>query len=687
MSLKELSLQPEYRSDGANLITDFYTPCLKNATQYWRSVGYFTSNSLERNMRGLTAFIRRKGKIRLVTSCRLMTDDIEAIQQGYDIKEQGDSISLGLKFEDVRYNRLALLTWLIALGHLDIKIAYPSYTDTFKAYAMYHEKTGVFLDDTGNAVAFIGSQNETVGGLLGNFESFDVYWSWSESQNRVETKIDNFKRLWNNGTEGLKIVDFRTAAANDILVRQTVYETGSDSQPPNIPEISERAADYLPNELALREYQWEAIDAWFENDCRGLWEMATGTGKTITALSALAKLKDKEGRLFVIIVCPYQHLVDQWAQVAVQFNLDPILAYKSSAVWVEKLNTAMMFYSWKHCDTVCVITTQKTFIADTMQKMISKLKHRAVLVVDEAHHSGSEQSRKRLTDQFYYRLGLSATPDRSFDDEGTEALKAYFGGTVYEFSLKEAIEQEYLCPYYYYPHLVELSEEEMEEYESLTERIARLYHSIKSDVPNEHLKHLLIQRAKLLNNAEAKLPMLTEMLTGKTDSLHHALFYCAPGQIDSVMSVLKDLDLRIAKFTAEESTDERIRLLDMFASGHLQALVAMKCLDEGVDVPSTRTAYILASSSNPKEFIQRRGRILRKAAGKEHAEIHDLIAVPPATYQEFPGDSFATERKIVEKELKRFNEFAGIARNKYEALVEMKEFASIYNLLGLLGEF
>ena len=689
MSLKELSLQYEYRSDGANLVRDFYTPCLRNATRYWRAVGYFTSGALALNASGLATFIRHGGQMRLVTGPKLMTDDIEAIQRGYDARgvetKQIPAPSLALGFEEVTGDRLTLLTWLIAHRHLDIKIAYPSDARANHPQAIYHEKAGVFLDDMDSAVAFVGSQNETVGGLLSNFESFDVHCSWDSAQQRVQQKIDNFTRLWDNKTDKLEVVDFPTAVARELLIYQHVYPIPAAQPSLDAPEIAEKTAVYLPNGLALRAYQSEAIDAWFENGCRGLWEMATGTGKTITALSALANLREEKDHLFILIACPYQHLVDQWYEVATQFGFEPIRAYKSSANWVNQVNDALVLHNWRIAKIACVITTHTTFIGDNMQTLLSDMKNSAVLVADEVHHLGAERGRRRLTEVFDCRLGLSATPNRWFDDGGTAALKTYFGETVYEFSLDKAIEGGYLCPYYYHPHLVELTDEEFEEYEQLTERISRLYHQVDLNEPNEALERLLIKRATLLNRAENKLTKLVELLEDKTDSLHHTLFYCAPGRIDPVIDLLTNLGLRIAKFTAEESIGERQEILEMFASGHLQALVAMKCLDEGVDVPSTQTAYILASSSNPKEFIQRRGRILRRFPDKKHAEIHDLIAVPPLAYQQYPSDTFSAERKILERELKRFNEFAGTALNKFRACGKIWELAKNYNLLGVLG--
>ena len=593
----------------------------------FRAVAYFTSNGLQQNVRGLPAFIQNGGQINLVTGPKLMTDDIEAIKNGYEARTDKLNSFLNCGFDGVSTDRLMLITWLIANEYLDIKIALPSDLDTSYPRGVYHEKIGVFIDDDNYAIAFSGSSNETVGGLLNNFESIDVHWSWDDEKGRVQQKIDNFQRLWDNNTDRLEIMDFLSAFSDEHLIHQPVYETEEDTT--ETPTVIENTTSYLPNDIELRDYQVEAIDAWFQNDCRGIWEMATGTGKTITALSALAKLREEKKRLFVLIVCPYQHLVDQWYKEVLRFGFEPILAYKNSKKWVSDWGDIVAQFNWGNTNEVCIITTYRTYIDKKMQILLSGLKSAiSVFVADEAHHLGAEQCRSKLQDFFDSRLGLSATPNRWFDQAGTDALKGFFGETVYEYPLDRAIEEGYLCEYYYYPHLVDLTEDEYEEYEHLTEKIGKIYHKIEHDQTDKALEHLLIRRARLLNNAENKMSILYELLENKVDSLHHTLFYCAPGRINPVLELLRNLDLRIAKFTAEESSDKRTELLEMFAAGHLQALVAMKCLDEGVDVPSTQTAYILASSSNPKEFIQRRGRILRKYQGKEYAEIHDLIAVP-----------------------------------------------------------
>ena len=681
MSLKVLSFQHEYRSDKTNLIDDFYTPCLKNATKYCRAVAYFTSNGLQLNVDGLSSFIQNGGQMNLVTGPKLMEDDIEAIRQGYKLREDKIDDVLNCDFEEVWQNRLLLLTWLIAHRNLDIKIACPSDLNSSYQQAIYHEKTGVFLDDNNNAVAFSGSSNETVGGLLNNFESIDVHWSWSDAQERVQQKINNFHRLWDNKTDRLKVVDFQEAFSDDLLIRQTVYEIEGDSTDES-QEIDESSATYLPDGVKLRDYQVEAIEAWFNNDCKGIWEMATGTGKTITALSALARLREEKKRLFVLIVCPYQHLVDQWNKVAILYGFRPILAYKSSKKWTAQWADGLSLYNWFVENNMCVITTHSTFGRTMMQNLLSIPKiANSVLVGDEVHHFGAQHSRDKLSEVFDYRLGLSATPNRWFDVVGTEAIKSYFGNTIYEFSLNEAIKNGYLSQYYYYPHLVELTDTEFEKYEVISKKISKLHFSVDQDQKNKVLEQLMIKRARLLNRAENKLSILRELILNQVDTIHHSLFYCAHGGIEPVFTLLEELGLRIAKFTAEVPTDERRVLLDRFASGDLQALVAMKCLDEGVDVPSTQTAYILASSSNPKEFIQRRGRILRQYSGKKFAEIHDLITIPPLKYRQFSNSTFDTERKIIERELSRFAEFSKSALNEFSARDKIWKIAKEYNLI------
>ena len=704
MSLQKLDLHCEYRSDQTNTVTDFYVPCLSVSAEYWRAVGYFTSQGLALAAKGLAAFIQNGGKMRLVASPVLTEDDVLAIQQGYtareEVVEKAIIRELDDDFTEIVKHRLNCLAWLIAEERLDIKIASPSELNLHNLGAIYHEKIGIFMDSEGNTVAFTGSQNETLRGLVANFESIDVYWAWDDPHKRVQRKIDNFQRLWNNLTPRLNVLDFPVAAKQKLLAYKSTSlpylapEALTDELSTNEPDSAyshRRKVIDLPNDLKLRDYQRDAINAWFENECRGFLEMATGSGKTITALSALVRLAKERKRLFILIACPFKHLVEQWAKEANRFGFQSILAYQTQRTWVDQLNEALIDFNFGSLKFVCTITTHDTFISDAMQRMLTRLQGDAVLVADEVHHLGASKSRENLPNLFNQRLGLSATPNRWFDPEGTAALRAYFGETIYEFPLDRAIETRCLCPYSYHPHLVELTEEELDRYEKLTVKIGKLFARTDDDGErNKILEALLRQRADILNRAENKLPMLKQLVVdqAKSEPLHHSLFYCAPEQIDDVIPILgREVGLRVHRFTAEESTEERLSLLERFASRDLQGLVAMKCLDEGVDVPGTQSAFILASSSNPREFIQRRGRILRNAPGKSEAKIYDLIAVPSLDTNAIKSSPlFETERKILRRELRRFHEFSRTAKNQHRAVSEVWQLAKTYNLMSVLGD-
>jgi superfamily II DNA or RNA helicase len=405
--------------------------------------------------------------------------------------------------------------------------------------------------------------------------------------------------------------------------------------------------------------------------------MATGTGKTITALGAAVRLLEREGRLALVIAVPYQHLVSQWQNEAGAFGFRSILAYQSKKRWLDPLSREIITFNGGYRPVVCIITTHSTFISEDFQASLSRILSPALLIADEAHHLGAQRSRQSYPHHFDFRLALSATPDRWFDDAGTMALRTYFGKTVFEFPLAQAIGVN-LTPYYYYPHLVELTEDELDQYQQLSLKIARLFGGNDPEIQDAY-ERLLIKRARLLNEAVNKLSVLSKLLEQQSNKVSHALFYCAPGQIDAVMRLLGwEKGLLVHRFTAQEPNAERQQLLRRFASGQLHGLVAMKCLDEGVDVPSTRTAYFLASSGNPREFIQRRGRILRRFEGKECAIIHDLIAMPPVKGRS--SQTYKAERTIMRRELARFHEFASMARNKHEAVNVIWELASHYQL-------
>lgn len=688
MSLKKIELAKVFiTSSTENLAENFYEPALSLSIRYDRGVGFFSSGWLRMVSHGLVQFAANGGRARLITSPVLAPRDWEALQQG-DAARNDPTLLAGISkniddlAEALETETLSALAWMVADQILTFKLAVPQRQ---LQGGDFHDKIGIFTDQEGNKLAFNGSPNESIKGFI-NSESITIFTTWrsTEIAEYVAGIASYFEALWHNENPNIRLFDLPEAAREKILQlreyqrpypepdwvkQQRINEGPSTFYQPTRPRI--------PPQITLRLYQEKAIDAWFAHHCRGLFEMATGTGKTITALAASARLYEQKNRLAVIIAVPYQHLVDQWHEEAAIFGYKPILAYQSKNNWLDQLNHDIVDFNGGYRFCISVITTHDTFISTDFQASIARLQGDVLLIADEAHHLGAEQSRQNYPHHIPYRLALSATPDRWFDDEGSAALRAYFGETVFSFTLEQAIGVS-LTPYYYYPHLVSLSDDEMAQYEGLSLKIARLIHQEDGE-KQAVLKMLLIKRANLLNTAVNKLTRLSKLID-QEQYLEHALFYCAPGQIDEVMQLVGwEKGILINQFTAEEKPKERQQLLADFANGNLQALAAMKCLDEGVDVPSTRIAYFLASSSNPREFIQRRGRILRKSPGKEHSIIHDLIAVPPVTFDK-ESSAFSTERSIVRRELQRFKEFANPALNKHQALDVIWDLAGFYGL-------
>lgn len=682
----ELDLQKTLDTSTADIIEDFFVPVLARATRYDRGVGFFSSGWLRVTARGMVKFAAQGGRARWVTSPILSEADWEALQAGEAAR--ADPIlraTLSRNIDDLAQmlenETLSALAWMVADEILTFKLALPQ---NKLEGGDFHDKFGVFTDTAGNQLSFNGSYNESIQGTR-NYESIKIFCSWEAPfAPLVQADIQRFERLWANQDPNVRVFDLPEAAREQILQLRTGERPYPEPVWVKLRRLRETNLEYkparpkLPKNLTLRDYQLEAIADWFANDCKGLLEMATGTGKTITALAASAKLYDRETRLAVIIAVPYQHLVDQWAEEARAFGYRAILAYQSKSSWLDKLNHMILEFNGGYRNFISVVTTHTTFISPEFQGSIARLVGPSLIIADEAHHLGAERSRHSYPPHIPYRLALSATPDRWFDDAGTKALRGYFGETVFSFPLEQAIGVS-LTPYYYYPHLVPLTDEELETYEELSAKIAKLL-GREDEAGQEALKLLLIKRANLLNTAENKLDVLSD-LVDEQSRVEHSLFYCAPQQIDEVLQLLGwEKGLLVHRFTAEENASERQRLLTDFAEGNLDALVAMKCLDEGVDVPSTRTAFFLASSSNPREFVQRRGRILRKAPNKEFSIIYDLIAVPP-TSSAVSTASFRAERSIMQRELQRFKEFAYAALNKHQALDVIWDIASHYGLM------
>ncbi len=447
----------------------------------------------------------------------------------------------------------------------------------------------------------------------------------------------------------------------------------------------------LPPRLKLRSYQRQAIQNWFANQGRGTLKMATGSGKTITALAIATELYHKIQLQGLLVVCPYRHLVTQWGREAEKFGLTPILAFENVHTWQQQLSRSLYQIHSGHHPFLTVITTNATLMAESLQSQLPYFPEKTFIIGDEAHNLGSPRLEDSLPRNIGLRLALSATPERYFDETGTDSILDYFGSILQpELTLAEAIRQKALVRYLYYPILVELTEAESRAYVRLTTRIGWALSNAENIKQNEFVTTLLIQRARLVAAARNKLAALRQLMEPRLQT-SHTLFYCgestvemeddqARRQLEATVELLgAKLGYRVNTYTAQTPLVERERLRKQFEIGALQGLVAIRCLDEGIDIPAIQNAVILASSRNPRQFIQRRGRILRPHPGKDRATLFDMIVLPP----DLERDTLAVERNLLRKELKRFLEFAALADNAGEARIKLLELQKRYGLLDL----
>jgi len=692
MSFRELDIQPCYDSGRDDVLNEFYLPVLGESTEYVRLAGYFSSTAFAVAARGIAGLLENDGRMKLIAGAVLRKKDVDAISDGLEkpseviervAMEDFDSI----EDEFVR-NHVRALGWMIAKGKLEIRVAVvkdrdgsPLDATSVLRSGIFHQKIGIFTDAEGQMISFSGSVNETARAWIENVEEFKVFRSWIDGEyEHFCSDYEMFNRYWNGETDRVEILEIPDA------VRKHLIQMAPDNLDMLDLDWKPQKKTYqVPSWVKPIDYQDEAVDKWFSNGMRGMLEMATGTGKTIVALKAVCKYLQEEPRGVIIVACPQTHLVTQWKNISSEFNFNPILCYKSRKSWEDKLNDMIIDYNHGFRDLIFIITTHTTFSLDPMQNAIECIKgSRIVLVADEVHHLGASKSRQSLPESITARMGLSATPDRVYDLEGTSVLRNYFGGTVFEYPLKKAIENGYLCRYRYFPHVIELDEDELDEYLQLTKKIGRRSAMLKdkSADDDDTLNNLFRKRTDVINKANGKIDKIRELITIDRD-MHNTLFYCAPGQLEPVLKILGESGLRVHRFTHETPESERGRLLLDFDKGKIQALVAMRCLDEGVDVPGTQTAYFIASTSNPVQFIQRRGRILRTAKGKSEAILHDLIVVP---YLDDPknnlsAEEFNIERRILKRELARFKEFVDAAENYFEANEKILDVATAYNIL------
>jgi superfamily II DNA or RNA helicase len=700
MGLRDLPLKNAYDSDIDNILVDFYAPALAVSTQYDRLSGFFSSTSLAAAAKGISGLIRNGGYIRLVTGATFQEEDIIAIRSAIDTPERVLEQSMLREFDNLEdeftRDHVRALGWMVAKGKLKIKIALvldytgvPLESREASRQGIFHQKVGILEDIDGNKISFSGSDNESARGWHSNIEEFKVFRSWVAAENEYfEADLSKFKKFWLGNARRTRILDIPKAIEERLIkiAPNSIEELDLDKWIRRSEPVSG---------VQLREYQKKAVQRWFENGKNGIFEMATGSGKTITALCCLDQLSVEENRLITVISSPYIHLGEQWLREANKIGVQgrKVIADSSQSRWKDTLVDSILDIENRVNEKLLVFTTHSTFSSSDFISIIEDCKKKTphqkiLLIVDEVHGIGAPQRRRGLINEYDFRLGLSATPKRWFDFEGTDKIFDYFGNVVFEFSLKDAIDAGYLTPYVYKPHFTSLTQAELESYETETRKISKAYYRTKDENEKDEIYTLLcIKRQKIIRNATNKLVVFRKLLD-EMPGVKYCLVYSSPQQIRSVQDILNEKNVIQHKFTEDEGTraddrfgglSERDFLIKQFSSGVYHALVSMKCLDEGVDVPPARIAIMLDNSGNPREYIQRRGRVLRKYPGKERAIIHDII-VEPTIRSSMPKELGELERKIISKELERYRDFAKTAQNSEECLKIMENVESIYGV-------
>lgn len=656
-SLSYLGLHAHYRTGERDPVQCFYEPSLQASVKYSRAVGYFRSTIFTIIGDSFVAFARRGGYARLICSPSITEEDALAISDGYRTRSEVIERSIEQDLSDL-FSRKDLATstevlaTLIKFGALDIRLAIRS-----EGSGIYHEKLGVFEDETGSKVSFLGSANETWSAwhAQGNHESIEVFRDWvGESEaDRVASHLSHFERLWAGRAPGVDTVEFPEAQKQRLI--QAAAASIENLQP-----ITQSVKITRPRRQLL-PHQKEAIENWIKAGKRGIFEHATGSGKTFTAISALKDhLSNGEP---AIVVVPSQLLLEQW-RLELEEEIDDVtllLAGAGHSRWRRSGNLNAQSRPGLGMNRV-VLATMQTAATDDFMNAVCQGDH-LLMVADEVHQMGSSYNSRALEIQSGASMGLSATPERYGDPDGTSRIFRRFGEVVQpRITLQDAIKAGRLVEYEYHPHPINLNEEEAARWRKLTTQISFEIGRSKDEdgvrgALSEKARMLLIARSRIAKKARVKPGLAASVVADTFEEGQHWLVYCEDSdQLSETLSQMSARGLRPIEYHTSMEGD-REAALDWFKKfGGI--LVSIKCLDEGIDIPAVSHAFILASSQNPRQFIQRRGRVLRKGGDKMIAVIHDAIVVPVDAEDE------PDQLSLLKSELVRALEFSDFALNR-----------------------
>ena len=681
MALRDIHFKSYYNKTDVDIAKEFYLPCMSASTRYDRATGYFGSTVYLLSWSCLKEFINNGGTIRIICSPYLAKPDQEAIDEGLLAKSCSEQKEeLFNEFREI-FGKSEIgapervLACLIALGHLEIKVA----VGKKDVNRLFHDKVGVFYDET-DAVAFRGSINETFKGISddGNFESFDAFTSWGDGNDieRLEGIQRDFEQIWNNQNAQIQTYDL-PESIKEIVISHAKKESrwieALDEVTATIDKSKLWSADKRPGGKKPRKHQLKALEEWDKRGRRGIFEHATGSGKTFTAMCAIRK--ELEIGHPILILVPSVGLLDQWhdelSKMYKDINVRYLLCGGGNSSWREgsmlKTFTRPGLPQQMRV-TIAVMGTASS--EDFLSRIV--VSQELMVVADEVHRMGSPGNRKFFNITAGARLGLSATPKRYGDPEGTAAILEFFGGLIPPpYTLKNAIDDEVLCKYFYHPSVVSLTGDEQKDWDELSNKISIEYARAAttsgdlSAIDNNRVKMLLLRRSRIIKNASNKVKLAVDILSKHYKEGQRWIVYCDNHtQMKSVLGALKGTRIRSYEYHSELPDSNRTATLNYFEKiGGV--VVSIRCLDEGIDIPNTTHALILASSQNPREFVQRRGRILRLSDNKYFANLFDAIVVP----NNFAGTDKVD--RIIETELSRSIQFGEWSQDK-KCIVDLK---------------
>lgn len=728
-----------YRPGEYNSPEKFFNDCLENSKEFDLQLGYFSSAAISVLADGFASFISKGGKMRLVINHIVSNEDKNAISKGIyggiiDCFDLTNFEELKKTFDEYTQLFFECLSFLIYSKRIDIKIIKPR-----NKKGIAHTKSGQFRDGD-SVTSFTGSANFTISGLFNNLEEIKIDRSDSldpMTRNRIESQRKDFENIMREKKKNIEYLspeklisaiktNYGDKDIDELLDVETKLRKIKEEK-----KILEHRKENLmshddlelieprfPYSAGPRDYQQLAFNNWKNNGQKGLFAMATGTGKTITSLNCLLEIYKRKGYYKAIILVPTITLVNQWEQECRKFCFSNIIkVYSKNLQWRDEIERVRFNEKYKSDSepeiSYIIISTYASYSREKVFNALNAFdKRRLLLIADECHNMGSGLLVKRLKDVPYLRrIGLSATPERQFDDSGNFKLRIFFGSEenyTYEYSMKEAIEKGVLCKYMYYPHIVKLTPEEMDAYVKLSEKISKFFNfeTFAFDNTDEILKRLLLARKRIVHKAENKLQIFKDIIQKRFNekgNLKYSLIYVPEGNKPDYLGADDDFDhsediaddndaehlinqytlavteiddkVTVRKFVSGQKDREEI--LNDFASGKLHVLTSMKCLDEGVDVPRSELAIFCSSTGNPRQFIQRRGRVLRTHPDKKIAELHDLVVVPEVS----PNcNSFKMEQSLLKGELARINNFALLSENPSFSEMELREVLDYYGL-------